>query len=30
VRRWRFQPATQGGQPVVAEVIVPLDFAPGS
>lgn len=28
VRRWRFQPATRDGQPVVAEVIVPLDFAP--
>ena len=28
VRRWRFKPATQGGQPVVADVIVPLDFAP--
>ena len=28
MRRWRFKPATQGGQPVVADVIVPLDFAP--
>lgn len=26
VRRWRFQPATRGGQPVAAEVTVPIDF----
>jgi protein TonB len=29
VRRWRFQPAIRNGQPVAADVIVPLDFAPG-
>lgn len=26
VRRWRFQPATRNGQPVAAEVTVPIDF----
>ena len=29
VRRWKFKPATRGGQPVSAEVIVPLEFNPG-
>ena len=29
VRRWTFRPATRGGQPVSAEVIVPLEFNPG-
>lgn len=28
VRRWRFQPATRNGQPVVAEVTVPIVFNP--
>lgn len=28
VRRWRFQPATRGGQPVAAEVVVPIEFNP--
>lgn len=28
VRRWRFQPATRGGQPVSAEVVVPISFTP--
>ena len=28
VRRWRFQPATRNGQPVVAEVSVPIVFNP--
>lgn len=26
VRRWRFQPATRGGQPTAAEVVVPITF----
>lgn len=29
VRRWTFKPATRNGQPVSAEVVVPLDFKPG-
>lgn len=29
VRRWRFQPATRNGQPVVADVVVPIVFNPG-
>lgn len=29
VRRWKFKPAVRGGQPVSAEVIVPLAFNPG-
>lgn len=29
VRRWTFKPAVRGGQPVSAEVIVPLEFNPG-
>ena len=29
VRRWRFQPAVRGGQPVTAEVSVPIVFNPG-
>lgn len=29
VRRWKFKPAMRGGQPVSAEVIVPLEFNPG-
>lgn len=28
VRRWRFQPATRNGQPVVADVLVPIVFNP--
>ena len=28
VRRWRFQPATRGGQPVSADVVVPIVFEP--
>lgn len=28
VRRWRFQPATRGGVPVSAEVLVPVEFTP--
>lgn len=28
VRRWRFQPATRDGQPVSADVVVPISFAP--
>jgi protein TonB len=28
VRRWRFRPATRDGQPVSAEVVVPLEFDP--
>jgi protein TonB len=28
VRRWRFQPAIRGGQPVTAEVSVPIVFNP--
>ncbi len=28
VRRWRFQPATRNGQPVAAEVSVPIVFNP--
>jgi protein TonB len=27
VRRWKFQPARQGGQPVEAWVIVPIQFS---
>lgn len=27
-RRWTFQPATRGGQPVKAEVVVPIEFKP--
>ena len=29
VRRWRFQPATRNGQPVSADVLVPVEFTPG-
>lgn len=29
VRRWRFQPALRNGQPVSAEVLVPVEFSPG-
>jgi protein TonB len=29
VRRWRFQPAMRDGQPVVADVVVPIVFNPG-
>lgn len=29
VRRWRFQPAVRDGQPVVADVVVPIVFNPG-
>ena len=29
VRRWRFQPALRNGQPVSAEMIVPVEFSPG-
>lgn len=29
VRRWRFRPATRNGQPVAAEVVVPIVFNPG-
>ncbi len=29
VRRWKFKPAVRGGQPVSAEVILPLEFNPG-
>ena len=29
VRRWRFQPAVRDGQPVVADVVVPIVFTPG-
>lgn len=29
VRRWRFKPAMRDGQPVIAQVIVPLEFKPG-
>ena len=29
VRRWRFQPAVRDGQPVVADVVVPIVFSPG-
>lgn len=29
VRRWTFKPATRNGQPVSADVVVPLDFKPG-
>ena len=28
VRRWRFQPATRGGQPTAADVVVPITFNP--
>lgn len=28
VRRWRFQPALRDGQPVVADVVVPISFDP--
>lgn len=28
VRRWRFQPAVRDGQPVVADVVVPISFDP--
>lgn len=28
VRRWRFTPATQNGQPSVGRVIVPIEFTP--
>jgi len=28
VRRWRFQPAMRDGQPVAAEVVVPISFNP--
>lgn len=28
VRRWRFRPATRGGQPVAAEAVVPIVFNP--
>lgn len=30
VRRWRFQPATRGGQPTAAEVVVPITFNLGN
>ena len=26
VRRWRFEPAMAGGRPVVASVVVPIEF----
>jgi protein TonB len=26
VRRWRFEPATEGGRPTVGRVVVPIDF----
>ena len=26
VRRWRFQPATRAGQPISAEIMVPIEF----
>lgn len=29
VRRWRFQPASRGGQPVSGEVLIPVEFTPG-
>ena len=29
VRRWRFQPAIRAGQPVAADVVVPIVFNPG-
>ena len=29
VRRWRFEPATRNGQPVSADVLVPVEFTPG-
>ena len=29
VRRWRFQPAMRDGQPIVADVVVPITFNPG-
>ena len=29
VRRWRFQPAIRNGQPVSADVLVPVEFTPG-
>lgn len=29
VRRWRFQPAVRDGQPVAADVVVPIVFNPG-
>jgi len=29
VRRWRFQPAVRDGQPVMADVVVPIVFNPG-
>lgn len=29
VRRWRFQPATQGGRPTTGVVNIPIDFNPG-
>lgn len=28
VRRWRFEPATDGGRPTVGRVVVPIDFRP--
>lgn len=28
VRRWRFQPATRNGQPVAADILVPIVFTP--
>lgn len=28
VRRWRFEPATEGGRPTVGTVVVPIDFRP--
>ena len=28
VRRWRFQPATRNGQPISADVVVPISFNP--
>ena len=26
VRRWRFDPATRGGQPISADVVIPIEF----
>ena len=28
VRRWRFSPAMRNGQPVSAQVVIPVDFSP--
>ena len=28
VRRWRFEPATDGGRPTVGRVVIPIDFRP--